>query len=498
MATVKLSIGQVNITNYLLVRLFYTDDPVALVSQIKIAPEDLNAVNNIVFDDILPKPVFVEARESVDGEDAGNLLSTFQIDVNNKKNMFERRFYIPGGIRDIDPPGGAYELTDPYFEGKEITGVFVEGYRYLKDWKDGEEFNRNEWRRVGNSIQLINPENGSYGTPNDPPFNEGAVFAVELSYLQDQIVNESNEPAVAYEEITDAEFYLSSLNRRKWNILNGLSSRMVLIAESIATIPDGDWYGFVINGGNQYQTVFKCSGADSININGSSKSRIVFGKTEVWKIYKRGESYDIINGLDQLKNVGRFFKSYNSAELNALPCDGVTRNGDDYPRIWDYIQSLPVNFAVNSATVTINDFGCWHYWETGGVKYFKTPNKQNMFSRNLKSFSVRNNDIERSSDYPGFLQLETVGRHRHLTVVPSTSSSSQFPNERGSLLTWLRSILMGWLKSGGGAEGYYLDSSTSEPTVGRTSEGHREVGGTMVANIENRPANVGEFEYVCI
>lgn len=41
-----------------------------------------------------------------------------------------RRFYITGGNNEFDPIVGATTITDPYFIGKEISGLFREGYRY--------------------------------------------------------------------------------------------------------------------------------------------------------------------------------------------------------------------------------------------------------------------------------------------------------------------------------------------------------------------------------
>lgn len=518
MATVKFSIGQVNITDFLLVQLYYQDAPTALVDEIVLAPDDLDDINNIVFDNILPKPVSVEARESPDGVDPGNLLSTFVIDVTNKLESIERRFYRVGGPRDIDPLPDTFDLTDPYFEGKKILGVFLEGYRYLYEWLPGADFDMQEWRRVGNSIQLIDSQNGEYGNSEGPKMHAGQVWVVDILFLQDQIVNEATEPAVAYEEITES-IMLSAVHRRKWNVINGGATRIVLTAEALATLPDGEWFGFIVNGGNQYQTVFKCSESDTVIVNGLGRPAIYFGRSEKWKIYKRGSAYDILDGLENIAKVGNFVKTYSSSVLGALPCDGAERDGDDYPRIYEYIKNLPIGAAVNSQTLVYGKESQFHWYESGTapniVKKFRTPDKQNGIGRNLKSFSSRGADTSREypiisngtvvylvNDQPGGRQWEQVGPHRHFIAVPSgTSNNPTFPNQRGGVMNKIRALLTYWTKSGGGAEGYYLDTSEAEPTGGRTSNGHVQRGATedsCMSNNENRPTNFGEYEFVWV
>lgn len=74
-----------------------------------------------------------------------------------------RRFYICGANNVGDPAVGASSITDPYFDGKNVTGVFKEGFRYfIPDV---------EWSFSGTMVTVSN------GTK----FARDEVFIVEVS-----------------------------------------------------------------------------------------------------------------------------------------------------------------------------------------------------------------------------------------------------------------------------------------------------------------------------
>ncbi len=507
MAEVRLSIGSVNITNYLRVDIRYTDDPVAIVDTKLFAPGDIDPVMNIVFFDIDPKPVFVDVRDTDGGADPGELLTTFQANVGNKVTAFERRLYRVGGSQMendilIDPEPGGREITDPYFDGKLVSGLFKEGFRYLKEWKSGEPFNAHEWRRVGNSLQYLNPENGEM---DGPVFYEGEVWVVDITYLIDQFAGSDNERAISWADII-ADISLSVVNRRRVNVIDASSARITITAEVLASVPEGEWWEFINNSGSQHQALFVTQGGDPIRYMKSDRQRFVIGIGESFKVAKKGTRYEVLHADPGRRMVGQFFKSYANVEPNALLCNGSQYSGDDYPSVWDYIMSLPVNFAINSATVLEGREACWYYWESGGNKYFRTPNRQNGFGRNLKNFTSRGTDADRKTklssseltwDYPGGKQDERIGKHRHWVIVPTDHGGESFLPQPTKITATIRS----WHKPGSGKESYYLVGNGSEPTTSRTSQGHIQKGLSEESCedlVENVPANYGEFEFVRI
>lgn len=73
-----------------------------------------------------------------------------------------RRYYITGGNNVGDPAVGDTSITDTFFDGKRITGVFKEGFRYLVP--------SYEYEVVGDTVKVTNGSD----------FRGGEVFVVEV------------------------------------------------------------------------------------------------------------------------------------------------------------------------------------------------------------------------------------------------------------------------------------------------------------------------------
>lgn len=493
MANVFLSIGQVNITGYMLIVLRYTDDPNAEVDRDVIAPGDIGPVNNVTFNGLQPKPVFVDVRESPDGTALGTLLSTFQVNITEKVNVLERRFYTVGGSNIGDPLPGTYVLDDPYFDGKVVSGVFREGFRHLME---GEE-----WQRDGTEIQLLNPDTHMM---DGPVFNPGEVYIVEISYLQDRNANISQEGFTSFSEIT-TNTTLTSANRQKVNVINASANVITINLESVASLPEGDWYEFITNDGSQKQVIIKCNGADSIRYAKIDRDHITLGVGEFLRLAKYNGLWEVVRIHSNAQEVGRFFKSYRPTELNALLCNGALYNGADYPRILHFIKSLPANFVITDSGITSLGWSpdslksaCWHYWNDGVNEWFRVPDKQNLFGRNLKQFVFRGTDSTRYHDYPGGIQTEDIGKHIHYTAVDNDYSSGSTPSALGRTISAVMAFMRAYTRtSGTGNQSYELLGSTSKPTVSPTSDPLIDRG-MMTPGEETRPRNFGEYEFVKI
>lgn len=85
-----------------------------------------------------------------------------------------RRFYITGGNNPGDPAVLSNSITDSFFTGKSITGVFKEGFRYYEPGV--------EWTFSGSTITII----------NGVPFAKDEVIIVEVSTLS-EVYNDADD-----------------------------------------------------------------------------------------------------------------------------------------------------------------------------------------------------------------------------------------------------------------------------------------------------------------
>lgn len=443
MGQIKLTIGQVNITNHLIIVARKTTTP--LVEEAREAfPPPHPATQNVVVPavgDIDPVVYYIDAYESSDGVALDLLLSQFVYDLKNSIVIAERRFYVVGGPGANDPAADQQILTDAYLDGKTISGVFKEGFRYLRP--DTETIV--EWEPVtGGGIEL----------QGDLYFSGGEVYVVEISYLADQ-TQVSSGGMYSGVDLIDTNTTLSSSNRNKRLRCHAAASNtLVVTLESVALVPDGTFYHFTSNAGMQNQTRILPAGSETVLYNGENYPELSFGKGEFIRIVKVGSIWEAEMAHDNILRIGERFAGTWKDHPSTKPEDGALYDGDEWPRIWWWISNkLPSTHKITDDTV-ING-GYTHPSDKPGLfvvhstlKKFRLPKTQNMSERGLLNFTSYNGDSARAYDYPGGFQDEMVAPHTH-----------PLPRESGGFQD-----IMSLVNTGGSDEGISSASLTGDNT----------------------------------
>src|SRR5690348_1454608 len=98
MGDIRLSVGQVNITNHLLIVFREVQNPNAIVRQLDVFPVPASFnVFETGFNDVVH---YIDFRNSPDGIALGTLLSTFVYDVKTQTLLSEMRYYTVDGTGD--------------------------------------------------------------------------------------------------------------------------------------------------------------------------------------------------------------------------------------------------------------------------------------------------------------------------------------------------------------------------------------------------------------
>lgn len=406
MGQIRLGIGQVNITNYLIAVARKTTTPLVIEAQEPFAPPHPTTRNVVVpaVGDIDPVIYYVDFYESANGTSFDLLLSQFVYDLKNKIIVSERRFYRVGSGNPDDPDPDQQILADAYLNGKTISGVFKEGYRYLRP--DTEPVP--EWiPHAGGGIEL----QGSL------QFSQDETYTIEISYLADQTTGGGNSGSMytGVETIT-ADTSLSITHRNKRLRCHcAASNKLVVTMESVASVPDGTFYHFTSNGGTQNQTRILPAGSETITINGELYAEITIGKGEYLRIVKVGSIWEAEMAHPFILQVGERYPGGWKDHPNGKPEDGQLYDGDEWPRLWWWIQNkLPSTHKITDDNV-ING-GYTHPAEKPGLfvvhsslKKFRMPNTQGLSEKGLSNFIFYGNDSNRSYDYPGGFQEQQVG-----------------------------------------------------------------------------------------
>lgn len=411
MGQVRLGIGQVNITNTLIGVVRKTTTPLVIEAQESYAPPHPTTRNVVIpaVGDIDPVIYYVDFYESANGISFDLLLAQFVYDLKNQVIISERRFYVVDGPGATDPPANQDILADAYLDGKTISGVFKEGFRYLRPSTEQVP----EWQtHAGGGIELL----------NSIIFSGGEVYSIEISYLanQTQIIGGGLYTGV---ELIAVNTTLNSGHRNK-RLRCEASGTVTLVAtmEALASVPDGTFYHFTSNGGLQNQTRILPDGTETIKYNGENYPEIWIGKGEYVRITKTGSFWEAEMAHHNILQVGEKVTATWKDHPSTKPEDGALYDGDEWPRPWWWIKTkLPSTHYIIDDNVI--DLGYTHPSDKLGLfvvhstqKKFRMPNTQNISERALKNFTSYGVDAQRLYDYPGGIQTESIGPGKVRTV----------------------------------------------------------------------------------
>lgn len=406
MAQIRLSIATVNITNDLIVIARKTTTPLVIEAQeVYDAPHP--TTRNVVLPasgDIDPVIYYVDFYESSDGVSLDLLLSSFQYDLKNEIIISERRFYTVGGAGLYDPPADQDTLTDPYLNGKTISGVFKEGFRYLKP----ETETNPEWEVLGGgSIRLLGGKQFSFGE----------VVSVEITYAVAQSSGSSVAGFYNGVILVDTTSTLNTGHRNKRIRTESAASNILIVTlEPIASVPDGTFYHFTSNGGSQNQTRILPSGTETIKYNGEDYTEMSIGRGEYLRIVKTGTFWEGELVHPFILQVGEHMSATWKDHPSCKPEDGGLYDGDEWPRIWWWLKNkLPAgnyfvddNIVNGGYTPPVDFAGLFAVHST--LKKFRLPNTQGWSERGLANFISYSGDAaNRPHDYPGGTQAGQVG-----------------------------------------------------------------------------------------
>lgn len=418
MPQIRLGVGQVNITGHLIAVARKTSTPLVIEAQESYAAPH-PATRNVVVPavgSIDPVIYYVDFYESANGVSFDLLLSQFVYDLKNQIIISERRFYVVGGPGANDPAPDQTIIADAYLDGKTISGVFKEGFRYLRPSTETIP----EWQvHSGGGVELL----------NDLILSGGEIVSIEISYLANQTQVTGGSGMYSGVELIDTDTTLSITHRNKrLRCESAASNKLVVTMEAIAAVADGTFYHFTSNGGSQNQTRILPDGSETIKYNGENYPEISIGKGEFVRIVKTGSFWEAELTHNFVLQVGERHKPTWKDHPSSKPEDGTLYDGDEWPRIWWWIKNkLPSTHYVTDDNV-ING-GYAHPADKVGLfvihsslKKFRLPNTQNLSERALKNFTSFGSDTERVYDYPGGLQNEMIGPHVH--SLPADASGS--------------------------------------------------------------------------
>jgi hypothetical protein len=460
MAKVSFNISPApSITNDLIAVLYKTTAPGAEIARI-LDDSDHSSPQNFQFSDLDPGTYIVVIHESPDGSTLGNIRHDFWVDAVTNQLLLERKFYRVAGGDTYDPAVDTTKIIDPYFVGKNITGIFQQGNRYLR--ADKSEWSVNEDGEIVFGLDSV----GGQQIKNW----ENAVWAVEITYAQEATgvgAQQYGDMVLITEDIT-----INSTHYNRTIYARSVANKLIVTVPALASIPENKGFTLIHDGGAAINVILQLQPGDVVRFFGDSYNDIILGIGEGIRCLKKTVSGTPYLWVEPLNNQwARVGEIIHGREL--LP-NSVILNADEYDlsiyvRLGRLVAGLPgdqiVDYATFDTTATID--GEEVYTKRGffAMDYVnnkcKVPDLQNQALRFLKAGA----DSSRVDQKSGGYQHHKVGPHTQEVPIPANKTRQ---NQEGT------GFIVGG--AGGGEEPGPLSSLSASSPAGSTETVMRNIG----------------------
>jgi len=391
MADIKLSLGQVNITDYLIVRIREVASPTAIVASQVFGPAP-SGVINIDFPNVNPVTHYVDFYESSDGTALTALLALYTVDARTNQLLYERRFYIVDVTPGASSTGST--ITDAYLNGKSIAGFSQRAFGAL--------IPGTEWTFSGSTITNL------YGN-----LSANDTYWVDITYTQPINSSNANKSFFAGIATLTTNTTLDNTYYNKRIRINGGNAHVLPDA---GTVPDGTMFYFITQQLSIPQS--KISSISGIIQPWGILNEIWIGKGQkLWleKVTISGTPYyEVVDGSHNIEKIGQRFAGTSTQHINVLAEDDQIYNAADYPGIWWWLHNkTDAGTVVPDASLTRPADKQGLFIVDDINNRFRMPDTRNLSERGLLNFSSFGSDTNREYDFPGGFQDEMVGPHTH-------------------------------------------------------------------------------------
>jgi|SRR5665213_1477466 len=446
-----------NLSNYFVFALYDASNPTTLLeSQQPTKPYGNPLQITFLYNCIKGHIYIIKLWESGDSTPTGVVRNSFSQAV-NAFNIFVR---LPNYYEvDVDAgwTSGATSVTDTTWAGWDYWIIRNPNLMFPDDSSSTSP----DYHKVAtggfNLVQL-----GDTFQPNE----RFGVFFVPQTF-----VDNSGTGIFASGRVLTVDTTLTNADKGQALLIQSASRTITVTAPALSLMADFDFLYIYSAGGSHINAVISFPGADKVNYNGSLRSQLILGQSEVLKLYKAFGVWNVENDCPGIKSVGEFVNEY-SIGLNTVLCDGSLKLRSEYPRLWEWIQQLDASAVVSdtawtSTFVTVNGvpyltkIGCF---STGdGSTTFRLPSNTNFFLRG----------IDGSGRTPGSFEVQNIQPHFHDNLEGDTASHAS----SSSALTGTYKLLVG-----NSEDGHIIILNSKTGAVDGIS-----------TNLETKPSNIGAY-----
>lgn len=197
---------------------------------------------------------------------------------------------------------------------------------------------------------------------------------------------------------------------------------------------------------NDFQAKIKTTGGQFIYMNNDSKGAVYLGIGETLFLFRGVDGWYVLFDFPRIyKSLGKPHAAYSyEPNENEMLCDGRTLNRDEYPRLWEKVQTLGASLVSevvwqtpqvyrqgNVYTTSVPGSGTYQtipkpyrgcFSDGDGATTFRIPDLMGMFLRSVKS--EFGSDNERYLNEAGGYQMEAVHIATNVKGVKNTGGGT--------------------------------------------------------------------------
>ena len=191
----------------------------------------------------------------------------------------------------------------------------------------------------------VDPTTGNWTLLAGNP-NSGQKFVVHfLPIVSNQPISVTAPSIISSFRLITATTTLTNSDMGKLIAVQGASTGITISLPSLSAVSDNESIFFLSSGGIHKNAIIQAAGADAFqwlqySNQITAQTQMILGQSEQMLLIKANGVWNVAQVSDGVKMVGEIVYNYNLFPINTLQCAGQTLNRVDYPRLWNYINSL--------------------------------------------------------------------------------------------------------------------------------------------------------------
>jgi microcystin-dependent protein len=265
---------------------------------------------------------------------------------------------------------------------------------------------------------------GGFKLIDGTKFSFGEVFELELNEPAGPLVNTTVNASFNGVLPVNASKVLNDTHIGKLIQVRAGSDRITITLPNVNNVPDNTEFYFESTILNQFPCKILTTAGQYIYFQNTGKIQMYLGISETLRVYRADDGWYVVHAYGNWAEIGTPSMKW-KAGLNEVVADGAMVSRADYPRLWEFAQTLGTSLKTDaewSSGGVLQPFrGCFSSGDLSTT--FRLPDLRNMFLRGLEDLTT-SGVLNDRQNIPGGYQIDQYKAHDHALHIGNGSNPS--------------------------------------------------------------------------